>query len=45
MEVTVLRRSDNWIPQVLTEPGHVYESGAVEVNIALADVYEHVRQK
>lgn len=45
MEVTILRRSENWIPQVLTAPQDVYESRAVEVNIALADIYEGVRSK
>ena len=43
MEVTILRRSDNWIPQVLTAPQDVYESRAVEVNIALADIYLRAR--
>ena len=43
MEVTILRRSENWIPQVLTAPQDVYESRAVEVNIPLADIYEGVR--
>jgi Uma2 family endonuclease len=43
MEVTILRRSENWIPQVLTAPQDVYESRAVEVNITLADIYEGVR--
>ena len=43
MEVTIFRRSENWIPQVLTAPQDVYESRAVEVNITLADIYEGVR--
>ena len=43
MEVTILRRCENWIPLVLTAPGDVYESSAVEVNITLADIYEGVR--
>ncbi len=43
MEVTILRRSDNWVPLILTAPGDVYESSAVEVNITLADIYEGVR--
>jgi Uma2 family endonuclease len=43
MEVTVLRRSENWSPQVLTAPENVFESRAVEVKIALADIYEGAR--
>jgi len=43
MEVTILRRSENWIPQVLTAPQDVYESRAVEVNIALAEIYSRAR--
>jgi Uma2 family endonuclease len=43
MEVTIHRRSENWIPQVLTAPQDVYESRAAEVNITLADIYEGVR--
>ena len=43
MEVTIFRRSENWIPQVLTAPQDAYESRAVEVNITLADIYEGVR--
>jgi Uma2 family endonuclease len=43
MEVTVFSRSDNWRPLVLTAPEHVFESRAVEVNIALANIYEGVR--
>ncbi len=42
MEVTVVRRSENWLPQVLTRPEDVYESRAVEVNITLANIYERV---
>ena len=42
-EVTVFRRSDHWRPQVLTALEDVFESGAVEVNIALANIYEGVR--
>ena len=42
-EVTVFRRSENWTPQVLTAPEDVFDSRALEVNIALADVYEGVR--
>jgi Uma2 family endonuclease len=43
MEVTIFRRSENWSPTVLTKPEDVYESRAVEVNIALADIYEGTR--
>jgi Uma2 family endonuclease len=43
MEVTVFRRSENWGPLVLTAPEDVFESRAVEVKIALADVYEGAR--
>lgn len=43
MEVTVLRRSENWSPQVLTTPEEVFESRAVEVKIALSDIYEGAR--
>jgi Uma2 family endonuclease len=43
MEVTIFRRSENWGPTVLTKPEDVYESRAVEVNIALADIYEGTR--
>jgi Uma2 family endonuclease len=43
MEVTVLRRSENWSPQVLTAPEHVFESRAVEVKIPLSDIYEGAR--
>jgi Uma2 family endonuclease len=43
MEVTVSRRSENWSPQVLTAPEDVFESRAVEVKIALADIYEGAR--
>ena len=40
MEVTVMRRSDGWIPQVLTAPADVFESGAVEIKVSLAQIYE-----
>ena len=43
MEVTVFRRSESWSPQVLTAPEDVFESRAVEVKIALADIYEGAR--
>jgi Uma2 family endonuclease len=43
MEVTVSRRSENWSPQVLTAPEDVFESRAVEVKIALANIYEGAR--
>src|SRR5579859_2631549 len=43
MEVTVFRRSDQWRPLVLTAPEDVFESHAVEVNVALASIYEGVR--
>lgn len=40
MEVTVFRRSGGWSPQVLTAPEDVFESRAVQVKVALADIYE-----
>jgi Uma2 family endonuclease len=43
MEVTFFRRSENWRPQVLSAPHEVFESRAVEVNMALSDIYEGVR--
>jgi Uma2 family endonuclease len=43
MEVTVFRRSENWSPRVMTVPEDVFESRAVEVKIALADIYEGAR--
>jgi len=43
MEVTVLRRSENWSPLVLTAPQDVFESRAVDVKVALADIYEGAR--
>ena len=43
MEVTVLRRSENWNARVMTGREDVFESRAVEVNVALADIYEGVR--
>jgi len=43
MEVTVFRRSEDWSPRVLTAPEDVFESRAVEVKIALADIYEGAR--
>ena len=43
VEVTIFRRSDNWRPLVLTAREDVFESRAMEVNIALADIYEGVR--
>jgi Uma2 family endonuclease len=43
MEVTVFRRSESWRPQVLTAPEDVFESRAVEVKIALTDIYEGAR--
>jgi len=43
MEVTVFRRSESWSPRVLTAPEDVFESRAVEVKIALADIYEGAR--
>ncbi len=43
MAVTVFRRSENWSPQILTAPQDVFESRAVEVNIALADIYDGIR--
>ena len=43
MEVTVFPRSENWSPRVLTAPEDVFESRAVEVKVALADIYEGAR--
>jgi Uma2 family endonuclease len=43
MEVTVFGRSENWSPRVLTAPEDVFESRAIEVKIALADIYEGAR--
>jgi Uma2 family endonuclease len=43
MEVTVFRRGENWHPRVLSAPEDVFESRAVEVNVALANIYEGVR--
>lgn len=43
MEVTVFRRSENWSPRVLTAPEDVFESRAVEMKVALADIYEGAR--
>ena len=43
MEVTVFRRSENWSPRVLTAPEQVFESRAVEVKVALAEIYEGAR--
>jgi Uma2 family endonuclease len=43
MEVTVFRRSEGWTPRVLTAPQDVFESRAVEVKLALADIYEGAR--
>jgi len=43
MQLTVFRRRDNWRPQILRSPEEVFESRAVEVNIALANIYEGVR--
>jgi Uma2 family endonuclease len=43
MEVTVFERSENWSPLVLTAPEDVFESRAVEVKIAVADIYEGAR--
>jgi Uma2 family endonuclease len=43
MEVTVFRRSESWIPQVLIAPEDVFESRAVEVKITLADIYDGAR--
>jgi len=39
----VFRRSENWSPRVLTAPEDVFESRAVEVKVALADIYEGAR--
>jgi Uma2 family endonuclease len=43
MEVTVFRRSEGWTPRVLTAPQEVFESRAVEVKLALTDIYEGAR--
>lgn len=43
MEVTVHRRSGNWSPEVLCAAHEVFESRAVEVNIALAEIYDGVQ--
>jgi Uma2 family endonuclease len=43
MEVTVFRRSENWSPRMLTTPEEVFESRAVEVKIAVADIYDGAR--
>jgi Uma2 family endonuclease len=43
MQVTVFRRSEDWRPQVLTALEDVFESRAVEVKFALADIYEGTR--
>jgi Uma2 family endonuclease len=43
MEVTVFRRSEDWIPRVLTAPEEVFESRAVEVKMTLADIYQGAR--
>jgi Uma2 family endonuclease len=43
VEVTVFRRSEGWSPWVLTAPEDVFESRAVEVKVALADIYEGAR--
>jgi Uma2 family endonuclease len=43
MEVTVFQRSENWSPLVLTAAEDVFESRAVGVKIALADIYEEAR--
>jgi Uma2 family endonuclease len=43
MEVTVFRRSEDWSPWVLTASEDVFESHAVEVKIALADIYDGAR--
>ncbi len=43
MQVTVFRRSEQWRPQVLTRPDEIFESRAVELHVALADIYEGVQ--
>jgi Uma2 family endonuclease len=43
MEVTVFRRSESWSPRVLTAPEDVFESRAVEVKMALAEIYKGAR--
>jgi Uma2 family endonuclease len=40
MEVTVMRRADGWMPQVLTAPPDMFESRAVEIKVSLAQIYE-----
>jgi len=43
MEVTVFRRSEDWKPQILSAPDDVFESRAVDVKMALADIYDGAR--
>lgn len=43
MQVAVLRRSEDWSPQILTAPEDVFESRAVGVKVALSDIYEGAR--
>jgi Uma2 family endonuclease len=43
MEVTVFRRSENWSPEVFSAPHEMFESRAVEANIALADIYDGIQ--
>src|SRR5205823_4420687 len=43
LEVIIFRRSDNWIPTVLTAPDDVFESGALEVSLSVEEIYEGTR--
>lgn len=43
MEVTLFRRTDNWVPQVLAAPEDVLELRSVELNVSLREIYERVR--
>jgi Uma2 family endonuclease len=40
MHLTVFRRSEQWKPRVLTKPDELFESCAVQVRVALADIYD-----
>jgi len=43
LEVIAFRRSDNWIPTVLTAPDDVFASRSVELSLSLEEIYEGVR--
>lgn len=40
MHLTVFRRSEQWKPRVLTKADELFESCAVQVRVALADIYD-----